>query len=263
VSYPVSACRGKSSLPAGYSAEVAQFLNRLLTLPTPTRAALYAGLIDGLVADGVWSSLDVLCVAGADSATMLTDLKSGTYTPSIVGSITFTADRGYATALSSTVNYVRTGFNPSLADAGSAAYKRNSASFGVWQLNAAGGGAVNFPIMRSTADVNVELWPRFSTNGEVAINNAPAAFANPNDTSGLIVASRTASNAYTVDRNGVQLAALATASAAPENNELLFLYGGSTAWRIGAWFFGGGLTAGQRTAVYTRLQTYLSAIGAV
>lgn len=247
---------------APYSAEVTQFFDRLITIPTAPRQALYAALIDGLVADGLWSLIDELCVAGADGATFSTDLKSGAYTPSL-GGLTYTADRG-VTGAGSSVSYLLTGFNPSVADEGAAVYKRNSASFGVWQRNAAGGGAVNTALLRSAAYGNVVLWPRHSgTDGAVAINNTPVGFTNANDTSGLFVVSRTASNAYTVDRNGVQLAALTTASAAPENNEMALLYGSGTAvWQVAAWFFGAGLTVGQRAAVYARLQTYLAAIGA-
>jgi uncharacterized protein (DUF433 family) len=252
---------GSWTSPGSLSAETTQFFNRLLTLPSPTRQDLYSALIDGLVADGVWSSLDVLCVAGADAATSLTNLVQNPYGASYFGTPTFTADRGITPA--GIVSYIDSGVNPSTIVGN---YSQNSGSIAAWNL---GTTQANQALIRSIADVNCELWPKYSTGVSFwMVNNSGGtedSATNSGDSSGFFLATRTASNATALYRNGTSLGTSATASVAPENNELLIGYGVNiaVAWQIASWAFGGGLNATKATALYNRVQTYLHAIGAV
>ena len=75
--------------------ESAVFLARTSGLDT-THVNAYTALIDGLVADGVWSKFDVLRIyATQNSTTALLNLKSSSFTAVTHGSPSFTADRGF------------------------------------------------------------------------------------------------------------------------------------------------------------------------
>lgn len=76
------------------SAEMTQFLARI-SAPSGPRKAAYAALVDGLVADGLWTKTDVLHIqAAADSATSLINLKSSSY-PLVNHGASFAADAGW------------------------------------------------------------------------------------------------------------------------------------------------------------------------
>jgi hypothetical protein len=249
-----------ATVSSGLSAQTTQFLDRLLTLPSTTRQDQYAALIDGLVADGVWSSLDALCVAGADAATTLTNLVQDSYGASYAGAPTFTADRGINP--SGTVSYLHTGINPSTITGN---FTQNAAFMAVWNLGTA---ASNTALIRSAANLNCEIWPQYSPPGVSLwmVNNSGGtenSASNPSDPSGFYLATRTASNATALYRNGTSLGTSATASTAPENNELLVGFSSPSSWQMASWALGGALDATHATALYNRLQTYLHAIGAV
>lgn len=79
--------------PPPYSPEAQQYIDRM-TDTDPTRRAHIATLIDGLVADGIWSKLDILSVAQYLEADSLRDLK-GLVDATKVNSPTFTSLNGF------------------------------------------------------------------------------------------------------------------------------------------------------------------------
>src|SRR5262245_58714994 len=92
--------------------EAAQFLARTSGLDTAHTNA-YTALIDGLVADGIWSKLDLLHIyATQDSTNALLNLISSSFTGITHGSPTFTADRGFTGVSGSSTVYIDTQFNP-------------------------------------------------------------------------------------------------------------------------------------------------------
>jgi hypothetical protein len=100
-------------LQSDLSDEASQFIARIDD-PGPARTALYAALIDELVAEGVWANLEALYILAApDAATALTNLKSSSWGLTANGSPTFTADAGYAGTGGSTTVYLNTGYTPS------------------------------------------------------------------------------------------------------------------------------------------------------
>jgi hypothetical protein len=102
------------------------FLARLTGSPNNTHKTAYCTLIDGLVADGVWSKLDALYMFAADtSANALLNLGSGS-TNATNASATFTADTGFNGNGSST--YVNTTVDPSATTQ----FTQNSAHFSFW-----------------------------------------------------------------------------------------------------------------------------------
>jgi hypothetical protein len=78
----------------------AAFLARTSGLNAAHRNA-YTALIDGLVTDGVWTSLDALYITATDTTTNANlNLVSSSFPLTQTGTITFTADQGYSNAQS-------------------------------------------------------------------------------------------------------------------------------------------------------------------
>jgi hypothetical protein len=248
-----------SAPPLRNSAQVQQFFNRLAVLPSPARQQLYANLINGLVADGIWTKLDALVIAAADNpTTALTNLVQASFAPTLVGSTTFTTDRGYSTSNPTSI-YLSTNYNPSTAGGN---FTQNSAMIAAWNITAT---TTNGSTLRSTAQSNVFIIPY--SGGSTSTNlNATSGFSDSDavaDSSGLILLNRTSSANYTADRNGTQIGSHNKTSAAPENNTLNFMYAAQTTWTGAGYAIGSSLNSTQRASFYTRLQTYLHAIGAV
>jgi hypothetical protein len=241
---------------ANNSSQVQQFFNRLATVPSPTQQANYATLINGLVAAGVWTQLDQLCVAGVDNATTLTNLVQNSYDGFVVGTPTFTAFSGYS--VGSSVNYIDTGFNPSLG----VNYQQNGAFLAAWNLAS---DAHPTALLRTMPNVNVEIWPAYG-NGSAyfMVNNAGSVEDSTSSTnsSGWFYAQRTSSSALALYQNDTQIGSASAGSATPENNDLVVDFGSTFDFVWAAWAFGGNLTAGQKTSLYNLVHAYLVAIGA-
>lgn len=243
------------------SPEAQQFFDRLLTPPTSAREALYNTLIDGLVADGVWVKLDQLCVAAADEATCLENLVQALPMPGrdqSSGAAVYTADAGWSAGAA--LKNVTTGFNPTTAI--SPHYVRNDA---MAMVVIEGGSAQNnatFDTGTSGAIVQcTDLYPNWVGDGKTyfAINAAADTLINPGpaDINGMMILQRTASNASALYHNGVLIGTSTAASIAPVNNKFFMRcsIGTTAAWAIGA-----SLSAGEHTALYNRVTTYLAAI---
>lgn len=250
--------RSEAVGPAGNSAEVQQFYERLLTLPDASRQTLYASLINGLVADGVWALLDALYIfAAADSATSLINLVQSSFAASLIGSPTFTADRGWlGTGIFTNIN---SNFNPSTA---AGKFTQNDAMAGVWNRTAA---AANVGPVINTAGMEaaISIYPRYtgdfrvySINTDGNTNNIAAQV----DSSGWLTIQRTAADASELGRNGSQLTTTNRVSATVINSNIHFVQG---PWEGSAGAIGKSMTAGQQTAIYNRLSTWMTAVGAV
>jgi hypothetical protein len=242
------------------SAQVAQFFNRLITLPSPANQALYAAYIDGLVADGVWPSLDVLVVRAApDEGTSAVNLISGNFYPQEVeagGVPAFTAYQGW-TGASPNLPSMDSAFNPTTAGGN---YTKNSASIGSWNLTTA---QFNTPLIKDSTDTLVEIWPQYSNDTTpTLLNNASPeqSSANAGDSSGFWVISRTSSSGYSLYHNGTLITAYTVESSAVPNTDIVSDPGN---FLPALYFAGGALTGTQITAIYNRNHTLLHAFGAV
>lgn len=258
--------RGMGGVPAagGFSAEVQQFFDRLITLPTAPRQALYADLIDALVAAGVWSKLDALWVyAAADQATALTNLKSSSFAATLVtsgGTPTFTTDVGYT---GGGINIcVSSGFNPSTAGGN---YARNDALVACW--NKSPGDSATQLFRFAGTDNGLILFPFYDNpdpthSTDYRINDNSDTFGDNlvADASGFWLAQRTGANATALYRNDTSVLTGNVASQALVNDTILFLSG---PWQGTAAAVGASLNSSQRTAFYNALQTYLTGVGAI
>jgi hypothetical protein len=236
------------------SAQAIAFLARTSGL-NQTHINAYAGLINGLVGDGVWSKLDALwAFATQDSTTAKLNLVSSSFNMTATGAPTFTADQGFN---GNSTNYLDDG----AALNSMTQFTQNSAHLMAWDLsnntfqNRAIGDAAN----------DTHLYPRFSDgSGYFRINNATGVNANSTNTKGCFVGSRTSSTTLTGYKNGTQLVTSgASTSGAVSSNHISVPEAGSSASTdlIAAASVGAGLTATDVTNLYNRLFTYLQAVG--
>jgi hypothetical protein len=244
---------------SGFSAEAQQFLDRIDD-PGDPRKALYAGLIDSLVAAGIWAKLDALYVFAADSeANALVNLRQGAFAATKGGTPTFTVDRGFT---GGTNDYLDTNFNPTTAVG--AQFTRDSACLFAWSRTA---GQVGAPIIGMAASSNNYIYPRFTDNVSYNRTNrgtSSSTYAST-DGAGLRSSNRSASNATQCYHQGAQVDTDTDASTALVNNNFVILQANGSAWYTGecaAAGFGASLDATEQDALYDILQTYMTAVGA-
>ena len=266
------------TVPSGFSG-ISQSMNSSAT--TWNNAVVTAGgtvsngrlisvsnLITGLNAIGVWSSLIRLWMIAAENPqAAIVDLVAADTNAFIVGSPTFTVDRGYATTGSA--DYINTGYAPA------SPYTLNNASFG-FALR-----------VNKVASVSIEMGnsnssgPDYGTNISVKYidnnmyfglndDNSDAGRAGPTDTSGVWIISRTGSTTASAYQAGSLFATNSrTSTTLPTYNfpigggfrtDGTFLHGslGEFTWGM----IGQGLTAQQVADLSVRVKNYLTAIGA-
>lgn len=246
------------------SAEFQQFLDRI-SAPDTTHKDAYRSLIDGLVADGnPWTKADAIyAVKCADSTTMLQNLKSSSFTISVVGSPVFTADVGIVGANG---GYLNTNFNPT---SGTPNYAQNScAMFG--RTSTAFSSGVSYGAMGGQSGAaRVNVFPHFSDNvyyylpqtdnGDTATTGQPGAFYGWTRTG-------SASNAqvgYIDGNSSTNNGSSATSGALVSANMLMLedLFSGDRHFtaNLELFWIGGGLTGTEVDNLRTRFATFHSA----
>lgn len=258
------AVKAKAAPAPAYDADAQTYFAAMTIQPNDTRKGLIDALIVGLKADGVWSLLDCLwLIASHDSQAGLLNAKSpGSFVLTPAGGPTFVTDRGYLCdgsddALGSAYNYASSG-----------QHQQNSAHVSGW-LNASNNttSSSNFcSVGSSTNSINTALRP-YSNSMTVGgqITGSPVYSSLPSTSSyvGFRLLSRVDSESMLGQAEILQ-GTVSAVSAAPLSQPLILMQRGSTflQGRIATASVGGGLTATQSTALYNRLNTYLSAIGA-
>jgi len=252
--------------PIRSSVETASFLTRTTGLDT-THINAYTALIDGLVADGLWTKFDILHIYATQNATTANlNLVSTSYPATVNGSPTFTADRGYTGVNASTTDYINLGFKPSTAP--SPILTVNSAHISCWNLTntTSTGAALGANTSLTSACI---IYPKYTdnnayfringsnTSGDVAIS----------DPRGHLIGSRTASNLVTGYQNGSSIMTLGQTSAGVMNFTYYALTSNQTdvasggAWELAMISVGSGLTGANATSFYNRLRTYMTTMG--
>ncbi len=257
---------GSGSGGSSGSAEATAFLARTTGLDA-THTNAYTALIDGLVSDGVWSKLDALYIfATQDATTANLNLISTSYPASPSGSPTFTADNGYTGASSGPKN-IHTGFIPSTAS--SPKFTRNSAHISMWGLNNINpGGATVMGSGTSGAITGMHI--RYVDNNSYYYCNSSGndlVVANASSV-GHFLANRSTSSAAQGYKNGSSVvtnnSSTSTAVTAQEiyvcgqnDNGAAFGVGNQTAMAS----IGSSLNSTEAGNFYTRLRTYMTAVG--
>lgn len=245
-----------------YEAESLSIFTAMTTPPDDTRKGHINTVVAGLKADGVWTLLDALQVyAAADSQAASVDWVLPSRLATVTNAPTFTTDRGYTT--NGTSNYVDTTYNPSTGTQ----FTQNSAFFGVWSRTTASITSSGSGWFDGTDGISVN--PRNVNAISYRINQATQSSpATPNITDGVgwFTANRTGAATTQAYRNGSAITPDGTQASTAINNNTLRM-GAITAASFharewAAMAAGGSLDATKHLALYNRLQTYMTAVGA-
>ena len=219
------------------------------------RKTVVNNLIIGLKADGIWTKLDRLWLYAAEnSQSALIDIVNLGVT-SLQSTPTFTTDRGYTGDGSS--KWLITDFNA--ATASSPKFQQNDAHWGHWNnTNDSSGQGLNGNSNTVGASFQIYLTALY-----LRCNDNAGAIAATNPT-GLWVASRQSSSTFGAYRNG-SLSETVTATSAAVNNALFLVLdlgaAGGSPTQVSAYSLGGGLTSTEVGNYYTRIRTYMTAVG--
>ncbi len=264
---------------AADSAAYTNFIARTaLTSPTDdTYINAYKAMLNGLTTDGLFNSdgttnyFDFLYIfATKNSATSLLNLPNNTYAAVAqdVGSTpggTFTANSGWADDGTTNI-YVDTGFNPTTA--GSPKYVQNSAHMSVWNLTNISSVGKCLIGVRAGSNSGQNVFPNVAGDLYTRVNDSPEAGGiTVADNRGHILGNRSTSTARQSYQNGSDLGSLGSVSSqAPINANIIGLSGtglngASIACTIAMLSGGASMNATQVGNFYTRLRTYMTAVG--
>jgi hypothetical protein len=244
---------------------VAQFLERTSGLDA-THVSAYTALINGLVSDGIWSKLDVLHVyATQDSTTALLNLVSPAYTGVSHGSPTFTADRGFTGTGNSTTVYIDTTFVPQFAT--SPQMSLNSGHVSIWDATDTGQspqgmmGAFN-------ANGSIELISKFTDNNSYfLVNGNTFTTVASASAQGHFIANRSGASASQGYKNGSSIVTNTDSSTGLPGVTVVTLgmnsnntiHGSNVQAAMAS--IGSSLSSTDASNFYTRLRTYMTAVG--
>jgi hypothetical protein len=237
-----------------------------------TRQGVVDTLIKGLKTDGVWSKLDRLWLFAAEnSQAALTDLV-GLTLATANGSPTFTTDRGYTGQdLATPTAYVDSGYNPSSG----ATFTQNSAHISAWSVTnnaASNGGCLMGADTSGGGNSNINLFDTY-LDGNVygRINDAPASGSQgaPGTRQGHWIANRSGASASQVYQNGSNFSSPNATSGAVPNTNLFILCDDNSASgpingtpnQLAMASAGGSLSSTDASNFYSRLRTYMTAVG--
>lgn len=245
------------------------------TVVTGPQATLVDNLIVGLKADALFAKLDRLWLFAIENQTeALVDIIANSLATA-VNTPTFTINRGFASdgnAAGTGTSYINSNFNPSV---GGFNYVQDSATLFGWvqQMPASTVGAL--VCNTSAGTQGGRIYPYYDLGGGTfdviwganAIGQSLTGSAP--GTAGLYASTRTASNAQQFYISGSLFSSNATASNAIDNQVFEFLrnpgisveYFASTG-RIAAGGFGSQLSATEHANLNSRLQTYMTGVGA-
>ena len=228
-------------------------------------------LIANLKGDGVWSKLDRLWLLAAENeVSALTDLVA-TGTATKVSTPTFTTDVGYTGEDSALpTKYLDSNFNPSTAGGH---FVQDSAHISSWNsgnvTQSTGGCSMGY--RDGTTKLATHIFAAFSDgNGYFRINDSTpsgsgGALAN---VSGHYIANRSGASASQAYRNGSLFASPNDTSGAVQNLKffLTCMNGDGTPFvgnsnQLTMASIGGSLTGTDASNFYTRLRTYMTAVG--
>lgn len=226
-----------------------------------THITAYCTMIDGLVSDGVWSLLDVLFIFATDTqANALLNLTSSTFSASVTGTVTFTANQGYSAAQAASM--VNTTFNPFTAS--SPNFVQDSATLHFWRISTSNFASAG--MNQGGQATKNSMFPRF-TDGNLycdvnASSDDATGIANPTNAAGGYTCSRTASTGYSYYKNGSSLGTRTNTSTAVATGTMQVLPGLNTgdSAMLAA---GAGMNATQALAFYNRVHAYLQTIAGV
>lgn len=256
--------RGRRPSPVGglgsvtYNPAAAAYFAAMTVQPDAARKSLLSQLIVGLQTDGVWALLDWFSVIAAhDAQAARINAKTPSQVAAVNGSLTFTTDRGYVS--DAATGYLET----SVADNAAGNWTQDSATMFSYANVApvVGGSAIG---LSASAATRLVLNPAGSV-ATARIHVVSNISGTTTSSLGLISAVRTSSTNGFMYRNGVLDGTSATsASIAPVASTFQFFRSNGAfldVSRLAIAGWGGTLSATQNLALYTRINTYLTAVG--
>jgi len=256
---------GTVATPSAYSDEALAVINAYASTPSDARKTLIAALVDGLIADGVWTSLDSLYVtaAPAEADTLVNWKNPGTNNLTKTGTVTHAADvsmtgNGTTGRLTCSTKFNDAGFG----------WAQNSAHIMVWTTGTRTNAFTCGSDDTITNSARVVLTADNSFDSATFRINTPNSSAGKATTAatGMFLAQRTAAAVSQAYQNGAAIGTADTDASVGEcDGKFTLCAGYTTAWAysstgIKAGSFGPSLTGTQITALYNRLNTYLGAI---
>lgn len=263
---PVSAFRSltlRSGEDAATTAWVAAVVTNGGTVSAGRRTVVNT-LIAGLKLDSVWTKLDRLWILAAENEpSALTDMVA-LELATATGAPTFTADDGYTGQdLNSPTKYISTPYNASVDGIN---YTQNAAHISVWcfgnTASVAGGGSMGNTDPSPSANLFVTY---LDGNVYARINDSAGSSGAPGTRAGHWLINRSGSNATQLYQNGSLFASPNAASSAVANADFAIL--AAAAGKIGnpniasAASMGGNLSSTDVSNFYSRLRTYMTAVG--
>ena len=244
---------------ASYSPEAQAYFDAMTTQPSDARKGLINTLIVGLQADGVWPKLDWLCLlaAHAEQAGRL-NAKNPAKALTAFNSPTFTVDLGFTG--NGTTSYLDISEAP---NASGNSYSQNAAHLSVWKNSTNTGSLSEIGSPTSWARIR-PTWG--GTSGTCTINTSTSlpAMAMTSIAKGSVILSRTDGNNANYFINGAGKAGSSSniADTVPSSIYVLRNANAYSSSRLACMSTGGALTDTDVGNLYSRLNTYLTAIGA-
>lgn len=230
------------------------------------RSGVVDTLITGLKADGVWPKLDRLWLLAAENTfSALTDIVADKVAVAN-GSPSFVVDRGYTGVDSSGTVFIDTGFNPF---PGGFNFQQDSAHISAWVNTDVPNSNVVAGCLTAFAAFTY-VWPRFTDNlsyGGANDDNFNFGWS-PSSKTGLMLINRpdaSTMEAYhntdapTIDVHPSSSIADISNFILNANTRPLIVYG--TSCQVAAAGWGGKLTATDVSNFYSRMRTYMTAVG--
>lgn len=250
----------------------------MTSAPDATRKGLINTEIGCEITAGTWALTDWHGVlAAGNSHDGLLNWKDPTKSLSIVGSVTFTTDRGFQLAASSASNYL---LGPDLFNAGSNVFALNSAHISMY-LNLftitsySGVIATNTGYNGGLGQDQSSSWFAGYVNTTTQSMTTFPADSTSSDYLGMWSETRTASNAQAIYKSGAAVAGnnswtdTSASTAIPVTVPRPLFGDGNNFWnppntndRLAYYGYGGGFSSGNAAAQATCMTAYLTAIGA-
>jgi hypothetical protein len=228
-------------------------------------------LITGLKSDGVWTKLDRLWILAAENTqSALTDMVAGSLAVAH-GSPTFTTDRGYTGVDGSNTVYLDTNYNPTINATNFTTNAAHASAWSVTNTAVASGGAM-FGFVNGTANNQITILDTY-TDGNIYARIVDATGSGsqgaPGTRAGHWIINRSGASATQLYQNGSLFSSPNAGSGALENGNIYILtynQAGTAAsigtpQQIACHSLGGNLSSTNASNFYTRLRTYMTAVG--
>lgn len=244
---------------ADYDNATTALVAAMTTRPSEARIALIDALIAGLKTDGIWDRLEAFWITAAhdSQAGRLNWKNPGTFTLTENGTGTWTTDRGYAG--NGTDGYLNSGLAPNACTL----LQQNDASAFAWSRTAAQSAVACFGTITGTG---VLVQPRNTSDlFGYRLNQATSTTTANADGTGLYAVSRTGASATQGYKNGAALGSAGSVASATRNANALGIGRNNSLYttiQVAAAGIGASLDATGHANLNTRLNTFMTAIGA-